>query len=98
MTRTLKTLIEQFNRASEIDAFSKAVIGKTYWVEVDGIRTRLTDIWAKELSLEERATLEAYLVQVSGDIAQALGYETVQDLYREAGQKLFEKLTLGITT
>lgn len=62
--RSLETLIEQFNRASEIDRVSRIATGEANWIEVDGVRTKMVDTWIAELSPEERATFEAHMAQV----------------------------------
>lgn len=61
--RSLDTLIQEFNRASELDRVSLLVTGKVHWFEVDGVRTRLVDSWLTELSPEERRLFEAYIAQ-----------------------------------
>jgi hypothetical protein len=94
--RPLETLIEQFNRASEIDHFSQFIIGETYWAEVDGIRTRMVDIWIGELSPEERTTFEAHVAQRLDDTARALGYESALEMAKAAGQRIFRGIEFGI--
>lgn len=96
MTRTLETLIEQFNRASEIDQVSRIVTGETYWTEVDGVPTRMVDVWVKELSSEERATFEAHIAQRLDETARALGYESAQAMAKSAGERIFRGIEFGI--
>jgi hypothetical protein len=59
--RSLKTLIEEFDKVSQLDSQSRTVTGETYWLEVDGVRTRLVEAWLTGLSAGERAAFYAYL-------------------------------------
>lgn len=96
--RSLETLIQEFNQATELDTFCKVATGETYWIQVDGIRTRMTDAWLGELSLEERKIFEAHIAQVVDETAKTLGLENVKAQFRDAGQKMFKGMVLGITT
>lgn len=96
--RSLETLIEQFNRASEIDRFSQAFIGEILWAEVDGVRTTMVNAWLNELPSEERAAFEAHIAEVTDGLAKALGYANSQTLYRDVGRKIFSGLEMGLTT
>lgn len=96
--RNLETLIEQYNRASELDRTSRIATGETFWAEVDGIRVRMVEVWVRGLSQEEKATFEAYITGVMDGAAQTLGFENSKAFFKDAGEKLFTGLKMGIAT
>ncbi len=96
--RNLETLVEQFNRANEIDRLSRVATGKIYWAEVDGVATRMVDVWLKGLSPEESATFATYMAGVVDGVARALGFENAEAQFKDAGQKIFSGLKMGINT
>lgn len=96
--RSLETLTEQYNRASELDRTSRIATGETFWAEVDGVRTRMVDIWLKGLSQEEKLIFETYIAEVMDGAAQTLGFENSKAFFKDAGEKLFTGLKMGIAT
>ena len=95
MTRNLETLIQQFNQAKELDRHFEFE-GQPYWLEVDGVRTRMIDAWFNELSSEEKAIFKAYITKISNEVTKALGYDDTRALFEDVGKKLLSGLKLGI--
>lgn len=98
MTRTLETLIEQYNRATELDRTSRIATGETFWAEVDGVRTRMVEAWVKELSPEENLIFETYITGVMDGVAQSLGYENSTAYFSDIPDKMFRGMAMGIAT
>lgn len=98
MTRNLETLIEQFNRASDIDRVSRIATGETFWVEVDGVRTTMVNVWLNELSIQEKLIFEVHLSQVIDEAAIAMGLGSWQQHIKDVGQKIFSGLEMGVIT
>ena len=89
MTRNLDTLIEQFNKASEVDREVR------FSLEVDGVPVKMVEYWLNELSAEERHLFEAHVAKVVHGAAKMLGSERSEEWFKDIGQRIFKGMTFN---